>query len=239
MAAVETIRIEYYPLHSVLSFYYLLMTTTANVLLAYERGINLFDAPDLPDEMFVGRTTEIQDMEKILLPGVDSPVRKVLVLGGMGGIGKTQLSIAYAKRHGHTYSSVFWLNATSELTLKGSLRKMAHRLLAAETVDQLDDERLWHEVSHWLCELDNHRWLLIFDNHDDPAEFDIARYYPAVAHGSIMVTTRVPSRVKGSKMPIRSLSKEEDSLRILSTRSGRGDLELGILSLNEPGEICV
>ena len=130
-------------------------STTADVLTVYERGINLFDAPDLPDEMFIGRDAEIQDMEKILLPGVDSPVRKVLVLGGMGGIGKTQLSIAYAKRHGHTYSSVFWLNATSELTLKGSLRKMAYRLLAPETVDRLDDERLGHEVSHWLCELDN------------------------------------------------------------------------------------
>jgi len=146
----------------------------------------------MADHLFIGRSADIQQMEKILLPGSDSSHRKVLVLGGMGGIGKTQLSITYAKRHGNTYSSVFWLNATSEVTLKGSFRNVAYRILALETVDQLDDDRLWIGVSNWLCELDNSRWLLIYDNYDDPEEYDITKKYPPVAHGSIIVTTRGP-----------------------------------------------
>jgi hypothetical protein len=68
----------------------------ADMLIEYERGINLFDAPDMADELFVGRDAEIQQMEMILRPGSDFPHRKRLVLGGMGGIGKTQLSIIYA-----------------------------------------------------------------------------------------------------------------------------------------------
>lgn len=204
---------------------------TADSLVEYERGINLFDAPDMADELFVGRDEEIERMEKILLPGSDSPVRKALVLGGMGGIGKTQLSIAYAKRHSNTYSSVFWLNATSEFALKGSFRKLAPRILAPEIADQPDDHRLWIAISNWLCELDNSHWLLIFDNYDNPDEYDITQFYPTVAHGSIIVTTRVPSRLNGSKVHVRSLSKEEDSLRILSTRSGRNDIDLGKSSL--------
>jgi DNA replication protein DnaC len=48
-----------------------------------------------------------------------------LILGGMGGIGKTQLAIAYAKRHCGSYESIFWLNAVSEFALKTSLRSMA------------------------------------------------------------------------------------------------------------------
>ena len=75
----------------------------------------------MADYLFVGRDAEIQHMENVLLPGSDSVQRTILVLGGMGGIGKTQLATTYCKRHGGSYSSVFWLNATSEVTLKSSL----------------------------------------------------------------------------------------------------------------------
>ncbi|KIX05174.1 uncharacterized protein Z518_06046 [Rhinocladiella mackenziei CBS 650.93] len=179
----------------------------------------------MADYLFIGRDIELQQMEGILTPGSNSSHRRVLVLGGMGGIGKTQLSIAYAKRHGDTYSSIFWLNATSEVTLKGSFRNVAHRILALETVDQLDDDRIWIGVSNWLSEVENSRWLLIYDNYDDTEEFNITKYYPSVAHGSIIVTTRVPSRVNGSKVNLQSLGKEEDGLRILSIRSGRKGIE--------------
>ncbi|KAI1628030.1 hypothetical protein EDD37DRAFT_647689 [Exophiala viscosa] len=73
----------------------------------YDLGINSFDAPDMADEVFVGRAPEIKEMENVLLSASDSGLRRVLVLGGMGGIGKTQLSITYAKRHRKAYSSVF------------------------------------------------------------------------------------------------------------------------------------
>jgi hypothetical protein len=39
----------------------------------------------------------------------------------LGGIGKTQLSIQFAKWFGETYSTVFWLNANDENTLKAEL----------------------------------------------------------------------------------------------------------------------
>ncbi|KAK5181775.1 hypothetical protein LTR44_005975 [Exophiala sp. CCFEE 6388] len=187
----------------------------------YERGVNLFDAPEIANELFIGRATDMQKMEDILLPSSKSALRRRLILGGMGGIGKTQLSIAYAKRHGNAYSSVFWLNATSELTLQSSIRKLAPRIVAPETVARLDNDRLWIEVSNWLSEPQNSHWLLIFDNYDNPDEFDIAQYYPSDTHGSLIVTTRVPSKVNGSRVDLGPLGKEGDSLQVLSTRSGR------------------
>lgn len=189
----------------------------------------------MADHLFIGRSAEIQQVENVLLPGSDSCNRKELVLGGMGGVGKTQLSITYAKRYGDTYSSVFWLNATSEVTLQSSFRNLAYRILPLETVDQLDKDHLWIAVSNWLCEPDNSRWLLIYDNYDNPEEYDIRKYYPPVTHGSIIVTTRVPSRLNGTEVRVRTLSKEEDSLQILSTRSEREGIESGILSRSGNG----
>jgi len=69
-------------------------------------------------EHFVARKTELLEIHKAL-SGDGS--RKAVVLHGLGGIGKTQLSIAYAKRHKDSYSAIFWLNIKDENSLKQSL----------------------------------------------------------------------------------------------------------------------
>lgn len=195
--------------------------------LEYDKGLNLFDAPDMSEGFFIGRNTELKQMENLLLSDAKSSTRKVLVLGGMGGIGKTQLAITYVKRHSSSYSSVFWLNATSESTLNGSLRGMANRIFPPETVSKLDDDLLRTQVSNWLSELDNTRWLLILDNYDDPDQYNITKYYSSVAHGSIIITTRQPRRTNGDQVKVESMTEANDSLAILATRSGRRNVQLG------------
>ena len=181
----------------------------------------------MSDHLFIGRNNELEQMKTILLSNPDSSDRKVLVLGGMGGIGKTQMAIRYPKRHHTSYSSVFWVNATSESALKTSLRRLAPQILTSETVDQLDDDQLWAQISLWLSKLENSRWLLIFDNYDDPNQYQIEQYYPFVAHGSIIITTRQPDRVNGYQIKVKSMINDEDSLNILATRSGRPDVSSG------------
>jgi NB-ARC domain len=179
------------------------------------------------DGLFIGREAELKQMEVILLPNSHLLTRKVLILGGMGGIGKTQLAIAYAKQHHTSYSSIFWLNATSESALTTSLRRLAPQILPVETVDQLDDDQLWTQISLWHSKLENTRWLLIFDNYDDPNQYQIEQYYPYVAHGSIIITTRQPDRVNGYPIRVPLMTNNEDSLNILATRSGRADVSSG------------
>ena len=205
---------------------YCLSYSTADSLVDYDRGPNLIDAPDIGDGLFMGREAELKQMEAILLPDSHSLTRKVLILGGMGGIGKTQLAIAYAKKH-YTYSSIFWLNAISESALRTSLRRLAPQILLGETVEQLDEDQLWVQISLWLSKLENSRWLLIFDNYDDPNQYQIEQYYPFVAHGSIIVTTRQPDRVNGYQIKVQPMTNDEDSLNILATRSGRPDVLSG------------
>ena len=166
-------------------------------------------------------------MKNVLQPDASSNTRIVLVLGGMGGTGKTQLAIAYAMRNHASYTSVFWLNATSEGTLKSSLRQLVRRSLTPEVERQYDDEMVHGWVSRWLSEQDNSQWLLIFDNHDEPEQYDITRFYPYGSHGSIIVTTRSPEMLQGEKMRVLPMSDEEEGMSILERRSGRTDLMAG------------
>lgn len=166
-------------------------------------------------------------MDRVLQPTADARRRRILVLGGMGGIGKTQMAIYFAKQNQDSYSSIFWLNATNETTMANSLRLLANRVLPSSTVKDLKDDQLQILVLNWLSERRNNRWLLILDNHDEPDQYNIAKYYPAAAHGSIIVTTRQPRRINGDRILMKSMTRTEECLRILATRSGRDNVETG------------
>ena len=206
------------------------MCRVANTSIEYNLGLNLFDAPDIGAGLFMGREPELQYMETVLQPPSQSnssgTIRKVFILGGVGGIGKTQLAITYAKRHCGIYPSIFWLNASTEATLDQSFRDLALRLFSPEKVGTFQSDVIRASVLNWLCESNNSRWLLIFDNHDDPTQYNITKYFPSVAHGSIIITTRTPDDLQGEQVKMKHLN-EDDGLRILATRSGRQNLQLG------------
>lgn len=76
-------------------------------------------------ENFVARKTELIEIDKAL--GGDGS-RRAVVLHGLGGIGKTQLAIAYAKWHKDDYSGIFWLNIKDKDYLQQSFAKVARQI---------------------------------------------------------------------------------------------------------------
>lgn len=65
-------------------------------------------------------------------------------------------------------------------------------------------------VRRWLSDAKNTQWLLVFDNYDDPDQFDIKQYYPPASHGAIVITTRLPDYIQEmtvSVQPIEELKK--------------------------------
>lgn len=190
-------------------------------------GWCLSSAPLIKPADFVGRTTEINAIRDFLHPDEASLEQRRVVLGGMGGIGKTQLAIAYARAHRSSYSSVLWLNASSESTLHASIRSLARGLTTAQELERLTDEQVCARLQEWLSYPDNTNWLLIFDNHDDPEQFNIDKYCPNTSQGSTIVTTRLPDLVIGEQVRVQPLLKLDDGLNILQTRSGRGDIKDG------------
>jgi hypothetical protein len=188
-------------------------------------------------ENFVAREEELAKMHTALSRGGN---RDTVVLYGLGGIGKTQLSVAYAKRHKENYSATFWLNIKDEDSLKQSFTKVAKRILqehpSASRLSSVDTNGDLSEVvdavKAWLSLPDNTRWLMIYDNYDnpkvsgnpDPTAVDIRKYLPESYQGSVIITTR-SSKVKiGHKMQIRKLENLHDCLAVLENASGREEL---------------
>ena len=188
-------------------------------------------------EHFVAREEELAEMHKTL-SGDGS--RRTVVLHGLGGIGKTQLTVAYAKRHKDNYSAIFWLNIKDEDSLKQSFAKVARQILrehpSASRLSSVDMKENLDEVidavKAWLSLPNNTRWLMIYDNYDnpklpgntDPAAVDIRKFLPESYQGSVIITTR-SSQVKiGHLIQIRKLENMRDSLKILSNASRREGL---------------
>jgi len=73
-------------------------------------AFSLYDVSEI--DQFVAREDELAEIHGTLR-GDGS--RHTVVLHGLGGIGKTQLTIAYAKRYRDNYSAVFWLTSRTKI----------------------------------------------------------------------------------------------------------------------------
>ena len=186
---------------------------------------------------YVDRNQEMQIMEEGLLSDEENKQRRIFVLHGLGGIGKTQLSIAYARKHQHDYTAIFWLNGQTRETLKQSIAGIASHLPkdqiseSARSCTQQGSElldKVVDEVLGWFSREGNGKWLLIFDNVDrdnsemvnDPEAFDINDYLPGSDQGSIIITTRQHRlRNLGNEISVTKMTMEE-GLKVLKNRIG-------------------
>ncbi|KAF2183063.1 hypothetical protein K469DRAFT_786379 [Zopfia rhizophila CBS 207.26] len=89
---------------------------------------------------FVPHETKLQELKQYFLH--ETPLtsqQKVFVVYGLGGIGKTQLAIEFARKNQGRFSSVFWLDGSSETSLKQSFVRMALQLPREDlTVDGVE-----------------------------------------------------------------------------------------------------
>ncbi|KAF1362124.1 FabD/lysophospholipase-like protein [Lizonia empirigonia] len=173
----------------------------------YQINFSLEGVPRV--SQFVDRPAEMETLEQVLLPKRKSRSRqKVHVLHGLGGMGKTQLVVEFARRHHRQFSAVLWLDGRSEGSLKRSIASCARKIPQGQIPDvsrsyatdsHTDVDAVVKDVMDWLARPDNGAWLLIFDNVDreyskggsDPDAYDVKRYLSGADHGCVLITTRL------------------------------------------------
>jgi hypothetical protein len=171
-------------------------------------------------------------------------IRSTVVLHGLGGIGKTQLALAYARGHKEKYTAIFWLNANDEDSLKVSFRGIARQVLKKHpsaamlaSIDLEEDlDEVVNSVKSWLDLPQNTHWLMVFDNYDNPktsgnpdrSAVDVRHFLPRSDHGSIIITTRSAQVSQGCRVHVQKLLDVQNGLEILSNTSGRRNIAEGM-----------
>jgi CO dehydrogenase nickel-insertion accessory protein CooC1 len=154
--------------------------------------------------------------------------RRIVVLLGMAGVGKTQLAASYVECHRSAYSDIFWLDANSEDSVKISYARFAEVLSQKSTLTsqlskataQSNEDEIMPAVKKWLSQPWNTQWLMICDNYDNPVVGDIPQFLPPANHGSFIIITRSSNVKLGCQIQIRNLDIS-DSLEILFNTSLR------------------
>ena len=163
----------------------------------------------------VQRPEIMHAMEDQLLP-ISKFQQTILVLQGMGGIGKSQkMAREYATTHQEAYTAVFWVNAKSENCLKIGIAEIAVRVGLDKVLDEghhlaKDEDSIAaaiKAVHERFGEDEKTDWLLILDNVDSqvqpdieedeaqelqsPGAFDASQYIPSTSHGTLLMTSRL------------------------------------------------
>ncbi|GAA2703738.1 FxSxx-COOH system tetratricopeptide repeat protein [Actinoplanes palleronii] len=152
---------------------------------------------------FVGRAEILERMQNLLGASPRSP----LVLRGIGGVGKTQLVAEYIHLHAANYEVVWWIPAAELASARAAFAALADRIglsrswdlaqTAQQTLGALEDSRL--------------RWLLIFDNVDDPVA--IGPMLPS--GGDVIATTRALGWPRACKVLEVDVFQRQESVKLL------------------------
>src|SRR5690349_20490552 len=114
---------------------------------------------------FIGRKDQLDALHGMLADTTTVSVQSV-ALHGMGGIGKSRMAVEYIYRHAEEYDLICWIPAEILIEVQVSLVRLAERL--ALPVEQSIDTAV-PAVLDMLSTDTRLRWLLVFDDADDPA----------------------------------------------------------------------
>jgi tetratricopeptide (TPR) repeat protein len=169
-----------------------------------------------PVGSFTGRDEQLAGLRSQLIDRGAATLVPTAALYGMGGVGKTQLALAYAQRHRKDYELGWWIPAETRLGILTAFAELGEVLgLRGERTPA----EVAVEVRDGLAERSG--WLLIFDNAPDPTA--VADFLPVAGGGHVLVTSRDPAW-QGIAEPVSvDLLTSDEAVQLLVYRSGDGD----------------
>ncbi|CAG8626182.1 15534_t:CDS:2, partial [Acaulospora colombiana] len=159
-------------------------------------------------EGFVGRDDILDAMRRTHFDSTSShrQIPILTVLTGLGGSGKTQISLKFAADFERQW--VPFTSFDSQFTKPSQVSRISY---------------LYTDVLLWLA-MEKKNWLIIMDNVDDPS-VELPRFLPRCSHGHVIITTRNHLRktlAPKSTHIIDSLPLDE-SINLLLTAAGYED----------------
>lgn len=142
------------------------------------KPVRLADPPSL-----AGRENLLAEMHTRLTDGADAHPRTV-ALSGLGGVGKTSLALAYARRHLAEVGVAWQFAAEDPTVLAAGFSELAAQLGVRDLADTRDPVA----SVHGTLAVFPGPWLLIFDNAPDRAS--VAEFLPPAGLGRVLITSR-------------------------------------------------
>jgi tetratricopeptide (TPR) repeat protein len=126
-----------------------------------------YHVPPLKVLQFIGRAEALETIAASLRPGSEGG-RKIAVLLGMGGAGKTQIALEYCKQawRDRDYQHIFWVDATSLESIRSS-----YKTIATEFAPGSDKAQGVSSAVDFVKDIIGSLptpWLMIYDNFDSP-----------------------------------------------------------------------
>ncbi|HEX6676512.1 MAG TPA: FxSxx-COOH system tetratricopeptide repeat protein [Actinomycetes bacterium] len=169
-----------------------------------------------PVRSFTGRADQLAAVRDQLAGNGAATLVPAAALSGMGGVGKTQLALAYAQRHRDAYGLGWWVPAETEL---GMLAALAELGVALGLPAALPAAELAAQARAVLGERSG--WLLVFDGATDPDA--VAAFLPRAGGGHVLVTSRHSAwQGVGDAVPV-DLLQPDEAIELLGRRPGDPD----------------
>ncbi|MFG1669409.1 FxSxx-COOH system tetratricopeptide repeat protein [Streptomyces sp. Y7] len=134
---------------------------------------------------FTGRSALLEKLRDGLGSSNSAGSSAPCALYGLGGVGKTQIALEYVHRFAADYDLVWWIPSEQNELVVSALTDLARRLGlrvgddAAQAAQEVCD--------HLRQSSSTLRWLLVFDNADEPQE--VSKHFPG-GTGHVLVTSR-------------------------------------------------
>ncbi|PFH45077.1 hypothetical protein AMATHDRAFT_10063 [Amanita thiersii Skay4041] len=133
--------------------------------------------------LFTGREEYLEKLRSHFNNPSVSTKRRLYLLYGLGGIGKTQICLKFKEELEDEIPYIFWIDASSKDTITSSLKTIAKDILLITVAGYSSSQVL--QVISKMKEV----WFMIYDNADGPPSL-VQRYLPQGNKGNIIITSR-------------------------------------------------